>query len=93
MVRSAMEGVGFLKVIQKFGQAARIPEKEPAHHRLKSRGLPIEGRFLGAGPPAGPVPPTPHKLQLLRVEVGAELFQGKGLGPSLHLGRHPFVEV
>jgi hypothetical protein len=93
MVRYAVEGVGFLKVIQKFGQAARILEKEPAHHRLKSRGLPIKGGFLGARAPARPVPPSPHHLHLLRSEMRSELVQGQGLGPSPHPGHHPVVEI
>jgi hypothetical protein len=93
MVRCAVEGVGFLKMIQKFGQAARILEKEPAHHRLKARGLPIEGGLLGARAPSCPVAPPPHHLQLLRPEMGSELGEGLGLGPSLHPGHHPVVQV
>lgn len=65
MVRCGGEGVGFLKVIQKFGEAERIPEKEPSHHRLKSRGLPLEGGPLMAGPPTGPIPSSPHQVHLL----------------------------
>ena len=93
MVRYAVEGVGFLKVIQKFGQAARILEKEPAHHRLKSCGLPIERGLLGARAPAGTVPPPPHHLHFLWPEMGSQLVKGEGLGPSFHPGHHQLVEV
>jgi len=92
MVRRGGEGVGLLKVIQQFGQAARIPEKEPSHHRLKSRGPPVEGGLLGPGSPPRSVASPPHEVLFLRSKVGLQLFQRHGLGIGLHPGHHPAVQ-
>lgn len=92
MVRRGRERVGLLKVIQQFGQTARIPEKEPSHHRLKSRGLRIKRGLLRSGAPASSVAASPHQALLLGAKVGLQLLQGLGLGFRPHPGNHPVVQ-
>jgi hypothetical protein len=93
MVRRDGEKGGVFKVIQEFCQTARILEKEPAHHRLKSRGLSVERSRLMASSPTGPIPPPPHEIVLSGPEMGLETLQGKGLGLGPHLGHHRVVKV
>lgn len=93
MVRGDGEGVDVFKLIKEFCQTARILEKEPAHHRLKSRGLSVEGSRLMPRSPTGPVPPPPHEILLRGPEVGLEALQGKGLGLGPDLGHHRVVKV
>ena len=93
MVRKDGRGVGFIKVIQEFSQAAWILEKEPAHHRLKSCGLTVEGSLLVPRSPTRPVASPPHQILFTGPEVGLEAFEGCRLGFCPHLGNHLIVQV
>ena len=84
---------GFLEVIQQLGQPPRISQKEPSQHRLKSRGLPIEGPITATRPGAGPVATAPDLLPLLRREPRIEPLQGFGLGLGLHRGHHGAMQI
>ena len=93
MVRREGSGVGFFKVIQKFSQAAWIFEKEPANHRLKSRGLPLKGTVLPPRSPARPIATAPDQALFPGSEMGLEPLQGRRLGFRPHLGHHLVVEI
>jgi len=84
---------GLVEVIQQLGQPPGISQKEPSQHRLKSRGLPIQGSIAAAGPRSGPVAAAAHLFPLLRLQPGIELLQGMGLGLSLDLRHRGPMEV
>ena len=60
-------------------------QKQPAHHCLKSSGLPI-GRCIGiAGTSTSTVSAATHPILLHFVKPGLESFKGKGLSIRPHL--------
>jgi len=67
-------------MIQQLGEPSGVPQKEPAHHCLKSRGLPIGGRIATPGSSPGPVPAPPHPVPLQIVEQRIQPQQCGGLG-------------
>lgn len=93
MVRRDESRVGFLKVIEEFSQAARIFEKEPAHHRLKSCGLSVKGGVLVPRSPSGAVAAASHQALLPWPEVRLQPFQSQSLGFRPHFGDHLVVEI
>jgi hypothetical protein len=72
-------------MIQQLSEPSGVPQKEPAHQCLKSRGLAIRSRIAAAGTPAGPVATPPHPVPLIIVEQGIQPGQGRGLGPGANL--------
>lgn len=72
-------------MIQQLSEPSGVPQKEPAHHCLKSRGLAIGRRVAAAGSPASPVASPPHPVPLLVGEQGIQPGKGLGLGPGAHL--------
>jgi hypothetical protein len=93
MVRRGGSGVGVLKVIQEFSQAAWISKKEPAHHRLKSCGLTVKGGILVSRSTSRPVASPAHKALLPGSQVGPEPFKGVGLGFRPHPRHHLIVQI
>jgi hypothetical protein len=84
---------GLLEVIQQLGQPLGIPQKEPSHHGLKPRGLPIGRRVATTRSAASPVATAPHLLELLRPQQRLQLLQGSGLSLCLHQLHHGAVEI
>ncbi len=93
MVRRGGSGVGVLKVIQEFSQAAWISQKEPAHHRLKSCGLSVRRAVLVSRSTSRPVASTAHQALFTGAQVGPEPFESRGLGFRPHPSHHLIVEI
>jgi hypothetical protein len=93
MVRRGGGGVGVLKVIQEFSQAAWISQKEPAHHRLKSCGLSVQGTVLVSRSTCRPIASAAHEAFLAGPQVGPEPFESRGLGVRPHPRHHLIVEI
>ena len=81
-------GIGLREVIQQLGQPPWVPQKEPSQHRLKSRGLPINGSFGSAGPTTGPVAAASDEILLTRREQGLEPLQRGHLGLGTYSLNH-----
>ena len=80
-------------MIQKLGKPLGIPQKEPAHHCLKSRGPAIARRITASGAPAGPVAAAAHQFPLLVIQKRLQLLQRPGLGLGPHPGHHRLVQL
>jgi len=93
MVRRGGSGVGVLKVIQEFSQAAWISQKEPAHHRLKSCGLSVQSAILVSRSTSRPVATAAHQALFPGAQVRPEPFEGRGLGFRPHPRHHLVVQI
>ena len=82
-----------LEGIEQLGKPLRIAQKQPPQHRLKSRGLPIQGRIAAPGSAAGPVAATPHQIPLAIAQQGLEPGEGLRLGGGPHPPHHGPVQV
>ena len=84
VVRQTGLSVGVLEFCQQLCKAAGVLQKEPAHHCLKSRGLPIDTRLSFARPPARFVASCayPLKFFLPQKALLLQAIESMGLGIS-----------
>jgi len=84
---------GLVEVIQQLGQPPGISQKEPSQHRLKSRGLPVNGWITAARSRTGTVAAAAHLFTLLRLQPGIKPAQGLRLGLGFHRRHHGPMQV
>lgn len=76
-------------MVEQLGKPLSILQKKPAHHCLKSTGLPVEGWIDTAGRATGTVAAPSHPLPLPFLQQGIEAMESPRLrsGPNaLHRG-------
>jgi len=73
-------GAGLFKLIQQLCKPSGVPQKEPAHHCLKSRGPPIDGRIAAPWSTPGPVASPSHPVAFGGAQQWLQPLKGPGLG-------------